>query len=251
MGRSVIVTGGASGIGFGIVEAALSADWQVAILDLPGAGLDEAKERLRHEKAMCLGVDVTDEASVAAAVDEVDQKLEPLAGIVNSAGIGRNTPIFETTAEQFRDILNINVVGTFLASREAARVMQGRGGAIVNITSVSGVLGSEGRVAYGSSKGAVNTMTKIMAVEFAPLGLRVNAVAPGPVDTPMAQKWHGEGVRKLWCSAIPMRRYGTVSEIVAATLFLLDDEKAGFVTGQTLSVDGGFTIAGLMNGPED
>ncbi len=251
MSRTLIVTGGASGIGAGIVGAALAEGWRVAVFDLPGPGLDDAKERLRDEKVVCLGVNVTEEAAVVAAVDEVEQTLGPIAGVVNSAGIGRNTPIFETTADQFRDILNINVVGSFLVAREAARAMQGRGGAIVNITSVSGVQGSEGRVAYGSSKGAVNTMTRIMAVELAPEGLRVNAVAPGPVDTPMAQKWHGEAERRLWCSSIPMRRYGAVSEIVSATLFLLDDEKAGYVTGQTLSVDGGFTIAGLMNGSED
>ena len=120
-------------------------------------------------------------------------------------------------------------------------------GSIVNITSVSGIRGNVGRVAYGASKGGVVTMTKVMAVELAPLGIRVNAVAPGPIETPLVREVHTENVRSEWMRVVPQRRYGTPEEVADAAIFLLDNRRASYVTGQILYVDGGFTAAGLMN----
>ncbi|PZX47855.1 SDR family NAD(P)-dependent oxidoreductase [Cereibacter changlensis] len=248
MTRSVIVTGGASGIGAGIVSAALAAGWRVAIFDLDNPSLQEARARLEPRGVLCIALDVTDETAVAEAVTRVEAELGPLAGLVNSAGIGLDAAVMLTTPQQLRRVLDVNVVGSFLMSREAARVMRGREGAIVNISSVSGIQGNEGRVAYGASKGAMNAMTRVMAVELAPLGLRVNAVAPGPVDTPMARQWHGEEVRQGWINAVPMRRYASVEEIAGAALFLLEGSGSSYITGQVLAVDGGFTIGGLSSG---
>lgn len=248
MPRSVIVTGGASGIGAAIVAAAQAQAWQVAVFDLAGPGIESARAELEKKNVLCIGLDVTDEAAVAAAVARVEAELGPLAGAVNSAGVGLDSAVMLTTAAQFRRVLDVNVVGSFIVSREAARVMRGRGGAIVNISSVSGIQGNEGRVAYGASKGAMNAMTRVMAVELAPLGLRVNAVAPGPVDTPMAREWHGEEVRQGWINAVPMRRYASVEEIASAAMFLLDDCRSNYITGQILAVDGGFTVSGMFSG---
>jgi NAD(P)-dependent dehydrogenase (short-subunit alcohol dehydrogenase family) len=134
-----------------------------------------------------------------------------------------------------------------VVSREIAKRMSARrSGAIVNIASVSGIRGNIGRVAYGASKSGVITMTQVMAVEFAAFGVRVNAIAPGPIDTPLVREVHTEQIRAEWMERVPQRRYGEASDIANMAVFLLDDQKAGFVTGQTICVDGGFTAAGLL-----
>jgi NAD(P)-dependent dehydrogenase (short-subunit alcohol dehydrogenase family) len=111
---------------------------------------------------------------------------------------------------------------------------------------VSGVRGNSGRVAYGASKAGVIHMTKVMAVELAPLGIRVNAIAPGPVATPMVTEVHTVQARAEWMRTVPQRRYGTPEELAGAAMFLLDDGKPSYITGQTICVDGGFTAAGIM-----
>jgi NAD(P)-dependent dehydrogenase (short-subunit alcohol dehydrogenase family) len=248
MNGSILVTGGASGIGRAIAEAALAEGWRVAILDLPGAALDAARAALDPERARCLDVDVSDEAAVDAAVEAIETGLAPLEGVVNSAGIAADTAMLATSADTFRRIFEVNVLGSFLVARAAARAMRGRGGAIVNVSSVSGIKGNEGRVAYGASKGAVITMSRVMAVELAPLGIRVNVIAPGPIETPMVRALHSAEARGSWMATVPMRRYGTPEEVASATLFLLDARRSGYVTGQTLCVDGGFATAGIMTG---
>jgi len=138
------------------------------------------------------------------------------------------------------------VVGTFVVGRAGARIMRATGGAIVNIASISGLRGSKGRAAYGASKGAVVTLTQVMAVDLAPYRIRVNAVAPGPVETPMVEALHPPEVRRAYRHHVPMRRYARADEIAAAVLFLLDDTQSGYVTGEILAVDGGFRGAGMM-----
>ena len=158
-------------------------------------------------------------------------------------------PALDTSADLFRKMLEVNLIGSFVVSREAAQRMRQRGrGSIVNIASVSGIKGNNGRVAYGASKGGVIHMTKVMAVELAPLGIRVNAIAPGPIETPMVQEVHTPEVRAAWMATVPQRRYGTPDEIAGAAIFLLDERKSSYITGQTICVDGGFTVAGIMGG---
>ena len=130
-------------------------------------------------------MNVADEDAVIRAVAAIEAEFGALTGVVNSAGIGRDVPALDTSVDLFRRMLEVNLIGSFVVSREAAKHMRARGGgSIVNIASVSGIKGNEGRVAYGASKGGVLTMTKVMAVELAPLGIRVNAIAPGPIETP-------------------------------------------------------------------
>jgi NAD(P)-dependent dehydrogenase (short-subunit alcohol dehydrogenase family) len=171
----------------------------------------------------------------------------PLTGVVNSAGIGRDVPALDTSVDLFRKMLEVNLIGSFVVSREVAKRMRERGaGSIVNIASVSGVMGNKGRVAYGASKGGVITMTKVMAVELASLGIRVNAIAPGPIETPLVQEVHTPEVRAAWMSTVPQRRYGLPGEIAGTAVFLLDNRKSSYITGQTICVDGGFSIAGIL-----
>lgn len=245
---TVLVTGGASGIGLAVVDAALEEGWHVVAIDLPGDPLDQLAARLDNAQARAVALDVSEETRVVETVAQLEKEFGPITGLVNSAGIARDVAVMQTDPGLFRRILDVNVVGSFLMAREAARVMRGRGGAIVNVASVSGIKGNEGRVAYGASKGAVITMSRVMAVELAPLGIRVNVIAPGPIETPMVREVHTQEVRETWMSTVPMRRYGAPVDIAQAALFLLDVARSGYVTGQTLAVDGGFTVAGIMSG---
>jgi NAD(P)-dependent dehydrogenase (short-subunit alcohol dehydrogenase family) len=250
--QTVLVTGGASGIGLAVVEAALGEGWRVIVADLDPGNLDRCRDslgapgdRVRYEQ-----MNVADEDTVVRVIAACEAEFGPLTGVVNSAGIGRDVPALDTSVDLFRKMLEVNLIGSFVVSREAARHMRARGaGSIVNIASVSGIMGNKGRVAYGASKGGVLTMTKVMAVELASIGIRVNAVAPGPIETPMVQEIHTPEVRAAWMTTVPQRRYGSPAEIAGAAIFLLDDRKSSYVTGQTICVDGGFTAAGIIGKP--
>jgi NAD(P)-dependent dehydrogenase (short-subunit alcohol dehydrogenase family) len=252
MQETIFVTGGASGIGLATVEAALAMGWRAIVVDRDDRGLDQCRgalgapaDQLRVER-----LDIADEAAVVEAIERCEAEFGPLTGVVNSAGIARDLPSLETSADLFRRILDVNLIGSFIVSREVAKRMQERGrGSIVNIASVSGIRGNVGRVAYGASKGGVITMTQVMAVELAPVGIRVNAIAPGPIETPLVREVHTDEVRAEWLATVPQGRYGQPSDIASAAVFLLDQAASGFITGQTLCVDGGFTAAGLMGRP--
>jgi NAD(P)-dependent dehydrogenase (short-subunit alcohol dehydrogenase family) len=247
--ETILVTGGASGIGLAIVEASLAKGWRVVVADRDEKSLEQCRtalgqhgERIRFES-----LDVADEAAVVQAIVRCEEEFGPITGLVNSAGIARDLPSLETSADVFRKILEVNVVGSFVVSREIAkRMCERHTGSIVNIASVSGIRGNVGRVAYGASKGGVIMMTQVMAVELAPKGIRVNAVAPGPIETPLVREVHTDQVRAEWLATVPQCRYGKPSEIAGAAIFLLDNSQSSFMTGQTLCVDGGFTAAGLI-----
>jgi NAD(P)-dependent dehydrogenase (short-subunit alcohol dehydrogenase family) len=243
--RAAIVTGGASGIGLACVKRLLAADWRVTILDRDAAALERV-ELGDRDTVRVAALDVTDEPAAVAAIDDAVAAFGRLDGVVNSAGIGADRHVFDTPVELFRKILDVNVTGTFIVGRAAARAMREHGGAIVNIASISGLRGSKGRAAYGASKGAVVTLTQVMAVDLAAFGIRVNAVAPGPVDTPLVETVHTPEVRRAYRHHVPLRRYAMADEIAAAVCFLLDGSTASYITGEILAVDGGFNAAGLM-----
>ncbi|MFL5135901.1 MAG: SDR family NAD(P)-dependent oxidoreductase [Microvirga sp.] len=252
--QTVIVTGGASGIGLAVVEAILAEGWRAVVADLEQRNLDRCRDvlspsnnRVRFER-----MNVADEDEVVRTVAACEAEFGPITGVVNSAGIGRDVPALDTSVDLFRRMLEVNLIGSFIVSREAAKLMQVRGsGSIVNIASVSGVIGNRGRVAYGASKGGVITMTKVMAVELASIGIRVNAIAPGPIETPLVQEVHTPEVRAAWMTTVPQRRYGSPDEIAGAAIFLLDQRKSSYITGQTICVDGGFSIAGILDPAPD
>ncbi len=245
----IVVTGGASGIGEGTAAHLITeCGWKVALFDLPGNALEAARKRYADDAGVLVrAVDVTDEAAVEAAIAEAEELLGPLTGVVNCAGIAADHHVFDTTPELFRRILDVNVVGTFIVAKAAARRMRERGrGAIVNIASISGLRGSKGRSAYGASKGAVVNLTQVMANDLAELGLRVNAIAPGPIETPMIKAIHTDADRALYHRFVPMNRYGEPREIATVAAFLLDDTKSGYVTGEIIAVDGGYRGAGII-----
>ena len=246
--RVALVTGAASGIGLATVERLLEAGWKVAAVDRDQkalAGL--AAKAAKPQRLFTSSLDVTNEAAAEKAIAMAGEALGRIDGVVNSAGIAADVPALDMPVELFRKILDVNVVGTFIVARAAARLMRNSGGgAIVNISSVSGVRGSKGRSAYGASKGAVCVLTQVLANDLARYGIRVNAVAPGPVDTPMVQAVHSESDRALWKRHIPMRRYAKPDEIASVVEFLLDGTRSSYMTGEIVAVDGGFRGAGII-----
>lgn len=243
-----IVTGGASGIGRATAELLIAKGWKVAMFDQDEAAIARLQETHGRSKTVRAGtLDVTDERAVERAVAETAEAFGGVTGLVNCAGIAVDRPALDTSAELFRRILDVNVVGTFIAARAAARIMKGGGGgSIVNIGSISGLRGSKGRAAYGASKGAIVTLTQVLANELARHSIRVNAIAPGPVETAMVAKVHTPADRALYARYVPMRRYGQPSEIASAIHFLLDPAQSSYLTGEIIAVDGGYRGAGLI-----
>jgi NAD(P)-dependent dehydrogenase (short-subunit alcohol dehydrogenase family) len=153
-------------------------------------------------------------------------------------------PILETTEAEWARVMAVNLTGPFLMTQAAAPYLAQTRGAVVNITSISGLRASTLRVAYGVSKAGLAQLTRQQAAELGELGIRVNAVAPGPVDTAMARQVHSPAIRAAYHDAIPLNRYGEEGEI-AAMIFFLCSEAASYVTGQVIAVDGGFDAAGI------
>ncbi|MBK8458470.1 MAG: SDR family oxidoreductase [Phyllobacteriaceae bacterium] len=244
MKRAAIVTGGASGIGLATALRLREDGWPVAIIDANAETLAEAEAEIGDPDVLFIRADVTDEDDIGDAFDQAADALGPIGALVNCAAIARDQAVEDTTAEQFRQMLDVNVVGSFIACRAALERMADAL-AIVNVSSVSGLRANRGRVAYGASKAAVKLMTETMALELAARNVRVNGVAPGPTETPMIARLHGADDRREWLSHVPMGRYGDPAELAAAIAFLVSPE-SGFITGHTLAVDGGFLAAGLM-----
>ncbi|MGH6762077.1 MAG: SDR family NAD(P)-dependent oxidoreductase [Phyllobacterium sp.] len=244
--KCVVITGGASGIGFEIASLLHERDWAVFLLDRNTDALRSACQSLAIDQSRGITCSVTEESEIEAAIVNAAEAGR-LAAVVNSAGIGMDKPAVDTGVEEFRRIVDVNLTGTFIVARAAARhwLKTNSPGSIVNISSVSGIVGNKGRSAYGSSKGAVNLLTHILATELGQNNIRINAVAPGAIDTPMSRAVHTDDVRVQWHERIPQKRYGTSREIAAAVAFLVSDE-ASYINGQVLAVDGGFSHAGLV-----
>ena len=245
-GPVIVVTGAGSGIGLACARRLLEGDWSVALFDRDESALNRALDELgASPRIIALPVDITDERAVENAMEKA-AAFGLVKGLVNSAGIGANKPFAETDIAGFRKLLEVNVIGTFVVSHAVAPALRASGGgSIVNISSISGLVGNMGRTAYGASKGAVITMTKVMAVELAADRIRVNAIAPGPVDTPMAQAMHSLTDRAEWISRVPLRRYAEPLEIAEPIAFLLSDAST-YITGQVIAVDGGLTAGNLL-----
>jgi NAD(P)-dependent dehydrogenase (short-subunit alcohol dehydrogenase family) len=244
--KVALVTGAARGIGLATARRFLAEGWHVALLDIERDLLSEAVASLKQaESTLALPCDVSDAASVAAAVGAVEKRFGRLDALVNNAGVAVFAPLLETSDADWERILAVNLTGPFLCVKAAAPLMREHGGgAIVNITSISAVRASTLRSAYGTSKAGLAHLTKQLAVELASLGIRVNAVAPGPVDTAMAKAVHTAEIRADYHDAIPLNRYGLEEELAEA-IFFLSSDRASYITGQILAVDGGFDAAGI------
>jgi len=244
--KVALVTGAARGIGLATAKRFLADGWCVALLDIERRLLDDAVAALDDpDHTLAIHCDVSDAAAVAAAMAALNSRFGRLDALINNAGIAIFAPLLETEDQDWNRVLAVNLTGPFLCTKAAASLMREHGGgAIVNITSISAVRASTLRSAYGTSKAGLAHLTKQLAVELASLGIRVNAVAPGPVDTAMAKAVHSPEIRADYHDAIPLNRYGLEEELAEAIYFLCSD-RASYITGQILAVDGGFDAAGI------
>lgn len=241
-----VVTGAARGIGLAIAERFLAEGHRVALLDIDGRTLRSTEKRLHDpRRVLALVCDVSDPKQVKPAVRSVARRFGRIDALVNNAGIAIFKPILKTSLAEWQRVLAVNLGGAFICTQACAPVMlESGGGAVVNIASISGLRASTLRVAYGTSKAALIHLTKQCAAELGTVGIRVNCVAPGPVDTAMAKLVHTVAIRQDYYDAIPQNRYGTPEEIAAAAFFLCSDD-ANYINGQTLAADGGFEAAGV------
>ena len=247
--RVAMVTGAAQGIGFGIAERFLEAGASVAAVDVQAGRIQDAAEQLGLKgPVLAIGADVSVEEQVEAAVEETVKRFGRLDVLVNNAGIEVLGSASEISAERWDHQLDVNLRGAFLCSKYALEKMHGRGGAIVNIASVHAFASYPGVVAYDASKAGMLGMTRAMALDHGKDGIRVNAICPGYINTPMLDAWlkivpdPEEAMRGI-LKYHPLGRIGTPRDIAEAVLFLAS-EAASFVTGATLVVDGGMTIQG-------
>lgn len=238
--RCVIVTGGASGIGRAIAGAFCRAGARVLVADLSEARALETASALRRDGGFADGiaVDVADPNSVEAMIAAAGQRIDVL---VCAAGLFHAGTAEQTALDDWNRVIAVNLTGSFLCARAAITRMRPDGGSIVLLSSSTGAHDAiAGALAYVSSKGGVTMMTKALAVDHAAEGIRVNAIAPGPTDTPMLRGLMGEQERHAFGQSLPVKRLGTAEEIAGAALFLASDA-ASFVTGAILAVDGGQT----------
>jgi NAD(P)-dependent dehydrogenase (short-subunit alcohol dehydrogenase family) len=245
-GRIAAVTGGASGIGEACVMALLGAGARVAILDANERNIADAKLRLSDMNVTFDRLDVTDFGAVEAMAAQLTERLGRIDILVNSAGIGRQTAAEDITAAEWREVIDINLSGTFYTAQAfGRRMLDGNGGAIVNIGSMAGdiVVRPQKNVHYNASKAAVHHLTRSMAAEWAPLKVRVNAVAPGFIETPMNAFALKEDVATttMWLSNTPMGRVGQTDEIASVVLFLCS-EASSLMTGAIVAADAGYSL---------
>jgi NAD(P)-dependent dehydrogenase (short-subunit alcohol dehydrogenase family) len=244
MAKSALITGAARGIGLATAKRFLAENYRVAMLDIDGETLRAAVSALGGTRPpLALTCDVAKAAEVEAAAADVKARFGTLDVLVNNAGTAVFKPALDTTLEEFERTFAVNLTGPFLMVKACAPLM-GKGAAIVNITSISGLRASALRIAYGTSKAALEHLTRQLALELSVRGIRVNAVAPGPVDTAMAKAVHSAAIRADYHDAIPLGRYGLEEEIAEAVFFLCS-ERASYITGQVLAVDGGFDAIGI------
>jgi NAD(P)-dependent dehydrogenase (short-subunit alcohol dehydrogenase family) len=247
--KVALVTGGAMGIGAAIAERFIEAGASVTIFDINGEAVRQQARRLSPGgSVLALEGDIADEDAVRSAVERAVAELGSLNILVNNAGIEYSGALDEMKSEDWDRVLTVNLKGAFLFCKYAVPRMQQRGGVIINISSVRAFVSYAGGVAYDSSKAALIAFTRTLALDHGKDGIRVNAICPGYVDTPMTEEWlrtmpdREETLRQV-LAAHPLGRMGTTRDIADAALFLASGA-ASFITGTALIVDGGMSTAG-------
>lgn len=251
-GKHVLVTGGARGIGLGIAQAFGREGARVTLFDVHQENLDAARASVTTagaDEVETALVDVTDRARVFTEVEAADTRA-PLEVLVNNAGIAEEEGFLDVSEESWKRILDVNLTGMFHVAQAACRYMAPRRrGVVLNMASKNGLDGEVGYAHYNASKGGVVMLTKTMALELAHTGIRVNAVAPGYLQTPMSMEIDSpEFVRGFVDRYIPAGRPGTIEDVTGLFLFLASDE-ARWTTGQVFVIDGG-QLAGQKPGKE-
>ncbi|MFN3146151.1 MAG: SDR family NAD(P)-dependent oxidoreductase [Paracoccaceae bacterium] len=242
--KTAIVTGGSGDIGRAIAATLIAEGYRVGLVDLDRDAVDSAAQALG---ATGLVADVTDEPAVEAALDAFGAVPDV---VVNNAGIGRFAPLLDMPIEVFRHQLDVNLTGAFIVARAAARGMVARGsGVIVNITSINAITTGPGTGSYPAAKAGLAKLTEMMALEWGPSGVRVNAVAPGFIDAGISTPFYRDPeVRALRGGAVPSRRLGLAEDVAHAVAFLASD-KASYVNGHHMVVDGGVSVSLLTQLP--
>ncbi|MFG6501386.1 SDR family NAD(P)-dependent oxidoreductase [Sulfitobacter sp. 1A15106] len=237
-----LVTGAARGIGLATAALFHAEGRRVVMLDRDAEELAKAAATLPG--ALPITCDVSIPQEVAQSIAEVEQTCGRLDILVNNAGVADFGPLAETDFDRWRQIMATNLDGVFLMSQACLPLLSVRGGAIVNIGSISGLRASTLRIAYGTSKAAIIHLTKQQAAELGEVGIRANCVCPGPVNTKLALAVHSPEIRAAYHDAIPLNRYGSEREIAEVICFLAS-ERASYVTGQVVASDGGFDATGV------
>lgn len=241
--RTALVTGAGAGLGRAIALALTRIGFSVGLADIDDAGLSLVAEEC-GSRAVALSLDLRREASIAACCEEAAAALGPLDLLVNNAGVAMHRSVLDISWDEWDAVLDVNLKGVFFMSQRfgAALIAEGRRGAIVNIASAHGIVALADRSAYGISKAGVIHLTKMLAVEWARFGIRVNAVAPGTVMTPSREALLDDpAARARMLGRIPLGRFPTPEEVAEAVLYLAG-EQAASVTGHTLVLDGGTTV---------
>lgn len=247
-GKRALVTGGAQGLGLSIAEAFCAAGASVALADVNAGAVEAAAAELREQGANAVGLvcDVSKEEQVIQLIQDAAANMGGLDVVVANAGVSVRAPAEEMTLEQWNRVIDIDLKGVFLCDREAGRYMLANGGgSIINMSSIIGIIANTtGNSNYAAAKGGVSSLTKVLAVEWAQRGVRVNAIAPAQTATKLIEGLMRDNpdTRKYFEAHIPMGRLGKPSEIASAAVFLASDATS-FITGQTIAVDGGVTVA--------
>src|SRR6266478_6508003 len=226
-GAVAIVTGSGQGIGRAIALALAREGASIVIADCNGETAREVAAEINTAggKSIPLKVDISDSRQVDAMVQQTLNAFGHIDVLVNNAGIGHVKPFLSITLEEWNRVLAINLTGQFLCAQAVARVMLRQGsGRIVNVASISGERGGNGRAAYGAAKAGVILLTKVMAVELAAKGIAVNAISPGPTETDQVRQCHDPATRAAYHAVLPVKRYASPSEIASAALFLASSE---------------------------
>lgn len=246
--KVALVTGARRGMGKAHALALVAQGAKVAITDIDLAECEAVAKEISSSEAACFKMDVSDKEEVDAVFDEVIKKFGRLDILVNNAGIFNPKAFLEITESEWEKTIDINLKGQFLCAQRAAKEMAKNnppGGKIINISSIASGqtgIGIEWGAHYTASKGGIIGMTETLAIELAPLGINVNAIAPGAIDTPMLRAGAETEELKKWTEKIPLKRIGRPEEVSAAVVFLASDE-ASYITGSTLYVDGGWLAA--------
>jgi len=250
-GRIAVVTGGGSGLGRGMAQRLASEGVRVAVLDLNLAGAQDTVEQIARAggEGLAVAVDIADYAACEAAVDQVEGHWQGLDILVNNAGWDKAMPFLDSEPALWKKIVDINLYGPLNMHHVVVPRMLTRGqGKVINIASDAGRVGSSGESVYSACKGGIIAFGKTLSREVARRGVIINAVCPGPSDTPLFADFAGEGeagekLRASLARSIPLKRLGTAEDIAGIVTFLASDE-ANFIVGQTISVSGGLTMHG-------
>jgi len=243
-GKCAVVTGAANGIGLACARRLASDGAALVLADIDAAAGEAAARKLREEgrQAVFVTTDVTQRAAIAALVDRAIDEYGRLDVMLNNAGVALNAPILEMSDEAFDRVLSTNLRSAFIGTQLAARQMiaGGRGGVIINMSSVNALLAIPGLAAYACSKGALNQLTKVAAIELAPHNIRVVAIGPGTILTDLAKQavMGDDAARRKILARTPLGRAGEPEEVASVASFLASDD-ASYITGQTIYPDGG------------